>query len=132
MLFISFIFRIIRIPWNTKVESYSQAYRGKGEIDGAGINGSEIEAEGSDGEEDEEEAENEQPPGADGYTLQQMQLHAQMVTEESGEEESAKDNTCQLLWQGILAKRCFTGFKFQVLQLFYCIWHRFLSPSHVT
>ena len=57
----------------------------------------------------------------DGYTLQQMQLHAKMVTEESGEEEGAKDNTCQLLWQGILAKRSFTGFKFQVLHLFYSL-----------
>lgn len=64
-----------------------------------------------DGGSDEEEAEE---PQNSAYTLQQMQLHAQMVTKENEEAEGSGDNSCHLLWQGIQSKRTFTGFKFQV------------------
>lgn len=65
-----------------------------------------------DGGSDEEEEE-EQPQNSS-YTLQQMQQHAKMVTEENEEVEGSGDNSCHLLWQGIQSKRTFTGFKFQV------------------
>jgi hypothetical protein len=32
------------------------------------------------------------------------------------------DNSCQLLWQGIQAKRTFTGFKFQVSTYISCLY----------
>ena len=72
---------------------------------------------GSDEEEEEEETQN------SSYTLQQMQLHAKMVTEENEEAEGSGDNSCHLLWQGIQSKRTFTGFKFQVstLTFSYCL-----------
>jgi hypothetical protein len=72
---------------------------------------------GSDEEEEEEETQN------SSYTLQQMQLHAKMVTEENEEAEGSGDNSCHLLWQGIQSKRTFTGFKFQVFTLTfsYCL-----------
>ena len=118
----------IRINWNTKVESYSQPYQGKG---GAPVkdaedgddnmnvdqnsgnvikNDEEIENEDEEGEDEEEE---EEVQGD--YTLQQMQLHAAMVSDgNNAGEDGVVDNSCQLLWQGIQAKRTFMGFKFQV------------------
>lgn len=114
-----------RIPWNTKVESYSQPYRGKEETENGRIEGDvdgNDEGEGSDEDDDDE---NEDDDGgkvdgegqSSGYTLQQMQLHAKMVVEDAEDEEGGEvaNNSCQLLWQGIQSKRAFTGFKFQVL-----------------
>ena len=109
----------LRIPWNTKVESYSQAYQGKGTSDdkigenGENNEGSMNEIRNNEGEDEGEEEEEEEEEQAEGYTLQQMQLHAKMVTEET-EDGVEADNSCQLLWQGIQSKRTFTGFKFQV------------------
>ena len=80
----------LRIPWNTKVESYSQAYQGKGTTDDKiGENGENNGENGMDqirnneGEDEGEEEEVEEEEQAEGYTLQQMQLHAKMVTEET-------------------------------------------------
>ena len=110
------------------MESYSQPYQGKG---GAPVkdaedgddnmnvdqnsgnvikNDEEIENEDEEGEDEEEE---EEVQGD--YTLQQMQLHAAMVSDgNNAGEDGVVDNSCQLLWQGIQAKRTFMGFKFQV------------------
>ena len=83
------------------MESYSQPYQGKKDENAEDIENEEVEE-----EEEEEEQQSD-------YTLQQMQLHAAMVTEDVIEGEEP-DNSCQLLWQGVQAKRTFTGFKFQV------------------
>ena len=116
----------IRIPWNTKVESYSQPYRGKDEVENGrnegNIDGENGEGGSDDGEENEDDEEGEKGEGGEaqssGYTLQQIQLHAKMVVADAEDEEGgeAATNSCQLLWQGMQSKRAFTGFKFQVLQ----------------
>ena len=112
------------------MESYSQPYQGKGgapvkdaedgddnmDVDESKGNvvKNEDENENEEEEEDDEEEEEEEEVQG-GYTLQQMQLHAAMVTDENHtSEDGVVDNSCQLLWQGILAKRTFMGFKFQV------------------
>ena len=115
------------------MESYSQPYQGSGgaieksiEDGNDDTNSNEKSGEGNgngegedEEEEEEEEDEEEEMPG--GYTLQQMQLHAAMVTEDNTGEEGSVDNSCQLLWQGIQAKRTFMGFKFQVNLIIHCV-----------
>ena len=118
----------IRINWNTKVESYSQPYQGKG---GAPVKDAEdgddnmnVDQNSGNVIKNDEENENEDEEGEDeeeeeevqgDYTLQQMQLHAAMVSDgNNAGEDGVVDNSCQLLWQGIQAKRTFMGFKFQV------------------
>ena len=124
------------------MESYSQPYRGKEDIENVG-NGGEVGDgidEGSDEDDDEENEDNEEgkegghDAQSNGYTLQQMQLHAKMVVEDAEDEEGGEiaANSCQLLWQGIQSKRAFTGFKFQVpysssLTCTANLYHSFLS-----
>jgi hypothetical protein len=90
------------------VVSYSGPYQGK-------------KKEGEEGEEggeevsDEEEEEEEEVESTD-YQKQQRKMQAAMAVgnDDQGEDsEGLADNSCQLLWQGIQAKRTFTGFKFQ-------------------
>jgi U4/U6 small nuclear ribonucleoprotein PRP3 len=85
-----------RIPWNMKVDS-DASHEGWAD---------EEDEEGDEDEEEEEEESHGQPAGSASVSGGSTSAGASSST-------AAGSNRCQLVWQGILAKRTFTGFKFQ-------------------
>lgn len=112
-----------RIPWANadSLEDPHQASSNCGAVDG-GEGGAEREKEGGEGEEEEQRGEgDEESDDSDEESEGEGQLahHQQTGLQgrgagKGGEEggDSSSSNRCDLLWQGMLPKRVFTGFKF--------------------